>query len=773
MDLDKTESVVNDVLTSRDRVISHYRIIDQVGRGGMGIVWKAEDLRLRRLVALKFVLPDAPITVVTRSRFEVEAQACAALDHPAVCSIYDIGEADGVTYLVMPFIQGECLSRKIQRGPLSLDESLRIVYQVAQGLAAAHEKDIIHRDIKSSNIMVDQSGQAKILDFGVARVSWALGLTASSVRIGTPLYMSPEELSGGEVDARTDLWSLGVVFHEMLTGRLPYSGATKNDLIEAILHQPLSPVTIGGQSIPRNIDSVLRRLLAKRREERFSSAAEVVTSLRHLMAWRSDKATAGAKKSDQVLDRLPSVAVLPFANVSQDPEDAYFSDGLTDELIGALSQLPGLCVMSRTSAFAMKHTTDGIKRIGEILGVDAVVEGSVRKAANRLRINVQFVTTTDGSQIWSRTYERELDDVFAIQEDIAVRVVASLKSTLLNREISLFAHYRPSIQAHDFYLQGSYHLRQMSPASLEVARNYFERALQEDPKYGPAHAGLASYHYQLGFYNIVPPKEALSASLAHVMQSLELDSGLAESHRIFGEILMDLEWDWPAAEREFLKAIELSPGQAHMRCSHMLLLIKLGRFNQARQELNTAREYDPVAPYLSSALAYFHYYTRDYDKALEAGRRTLGLDPNHFEVQGCLGLTHIAQNNFPAAISAFERAGEVSGGHPLALAFLAYGLAVAGRRSEARTLLDQLLGLASQTYVSPGYISVIYVGLNEHEEALTWLDKACEARDSMLTFLGVLHPFDPLRGNPRFTDVLRRVGLPESPDSYSYAGGWA
>jgi serine/threonine protein kinase/Tfp pilus assembly protein PilF len=762
VDADNTESIGFDFIASRDRVISHYRMIEPIGRGGMGMVWKAEDLRLRRTVALKFIRQGVAITPEARSRFETEAQACAALDHPAVCSIFDIGDSDGVTFLVMPYIDGETLAQKVRKGPLSPDESLRIVYQIAQGLEAAHTRNVIHRDIKSSNVMIDRSGQVKVLDFGVARVSWA-GLTPDAL-VGTPQYMSPEQISDGDVDVRTDLWSLGIVFYEMLTGRLPYSGVTREELFQAILYQPLGAVNVGGEPLPRDLDSVLRRLLAKNRQDRFSSAAELVTSLQTMMGRRSGSSTdpRGAD-SKSVPDRLPSLAVLPFANISADPENEYFSDGLTDELINGLSRLHGLRVMSRTSAFAMKGTAEDARRIGEILGVDAVLEGSVRRAENRLRINVQLVSTTDGSQIWSQRYDRELQDVFAIQEDIATRVVASLKATLLNRAMSVFAHYKASVRTYDYYLQGSYYLRQMSPVNLEVARGYFESALQEDPNYGPAHAGMGYYYYQLAFYNMVPPREALSTARGHVMKSLELDGSLAESHRILGEIIMDLEWDWSGAEEESRTAIELSPGQASIRYSYMLLLMKLGRFEEARHQLDTALEYDPVAPYLNAALAGLYYYQRDYDQALDAARRTLQLDPNHFEVHLILGLTHIQQSNFVAAISAFEKTAELSGGHPLALASLAYAFAMAQRSVDSRALLGQLVQLASQIYVSPGYISVIYVGLGEPDEAFAWLDKASEARDPMLTFLGVAPVFDPLRADSRFDALLARVGLPEYP----------
>jgi serine/threonine-protein kinase len=553
----------------------------------------------------------------------------------------------------------------------------------------------------------------------------------------------------------------------MLTGRLPFSGGTREELVQAILRQPLSSVKVGGNPVPRNIDSVLRRLLAKRPGERFSSATELVTSFQVLTARRTGSSTdRRITDPNPIPDRVPSLAVLPFANISPDPENDYFSDGLTDELINGLSRLHGLRVMSRTSAFAMKGATDDVRRIGEMLGVDAVLEGSVRKAASRLRINVQLVNTTDGSQIWSQRYDRELHDVFAIQEDIAARIVASLKATLLNRAMSVFDNYKVSIQTYEFYLQGSYYLRQMSPVSLEVARSYFEKALQEDPNYGPAHAGMAYYYYQLGFYNMVQPREAFSTARQHVMKSIELDGSLAESHRILGEILMDLEWDWSGAEKESQTAIELSPGQASIRYSYMLLLLKLGRFAEARQQLDAALEYDPVAPYLNSALAGLHYYQRDYDQALDAARRTLQLDPNHFEVHLILGLTHVQQNNFTAAISAFEKAAELSGGHPLALASLAYGFAVGQRSAEARALLERLLLLALQTYVSPGYISSIYVGLAEHEEAFNWLDKACDARDPLLTFIGILPTFDPLRSDSRFAALLRRVGLPEHPTAF-------
>ena len=754
-------------LALKGGVISHYRLLERIGRGGMGVVWKAEDLRLRRLVALKFLPQGIQSTSPSLSRFQVEAQAVAALNHPNICGIYDVDEAEGMVFLSMTYIDGETLAEKLRAGPLPVAAASGIARHIAEGLQVAHAKNIIHRDIKSSNIMISRDDEVKILDFGLARVSWAPELTHDGTVLGTPAYMSPEQASGHDVDLRTDLWSLGIVLHEMIVGRRPFSGETRETLIRAIVHQPLGEIKSALGRIPPGLERIIRKLLEKNPDDRYRDATALLEELSESnSASRGEAGVLSLNKAREEAQHVPSLAVVPFANLSSDPDNEYFSDGLTEELIDALAQIHGLRVMSRTSAFAMKGKTDDIRAIGEVLKVDSVLQGSVRKAANRLRINVQLVRTSDGSVAWSQRYDRELDDVFAIQEDIALRVVEALKARLLVEETALLGNrHAKNIQVYDLYLQGTYCIRQMTPTTLNMARGYFEQALREDPDYAPAHAGIASYHYLLGFYNIIPPKQALAMALKSARKALELDSGLAEAHRITGEVLMDLDWDWTGAEEHFRKAIELSPGQANIRCSYMLLLMKLRRFADAHNQLAMALELDPVAPYLSSALAYLYYYERDYPRARQAIEKTLELDPNHFEVQGCQGLVYLEQKNFDAAIEAFRKARDLSQGHPLSLAFLAYGLAVAGRRQESRTLLAELEELCKSIYISPGYIGMIYIGLEEWDKAFEWLDRAYDARDSLLTFLQILHSFDPLRRDDRFGLLLKKTGLAtESPN---------
>ncbi len=751
---------------SHGRVITRYRLLEYVGRGGMGEVWKAEDLRLKRTVALKFLTHWGDTSSQARVRFQIEAQAAAALEHPAICGIYDIDDSDGLTFLSMPFIEGESLDERLSHGPLPVVEAVQIACQVTAGLEAAHRKNIVHRDIKSSNLMIARDGQVKILDFGIARVAWNQRITGIDTALGTPAYMSPEQIRGVDADHRTDLWSTGIVIYEMLTGETPFQADTKEVLFRLILNQPIRDLTSPLEAIPREIESIVRKALAKSPEERYQNATAMRKELAAAIGQRDS--TAKQQSSSRVthsaglFQSTPlSIAVLPFANLSSDPESEYFGDGLTDELINALAQVEGIRVVCRTSAFATKKIVQDIRQIGKLLNVDCVLEGSVRKAGNRVRISVQLVRASEGYELWSQIYDRQLEDVFAIQEEIARHVAQVLNVKLFGRETRPLFENRLTdrIQAYTYYLQGTYHLRQMTPTSMELALNYFQRALAEDPEYAPAHAGLAAYYYQLGFYNLVPPKDALSMALKSVVKAIELDSTFGEARRIMGGVLVNLDWDWNAAEREFRQGIELAPGDANIRYSYMLLLVKLQRFKEAHDQLQTALRFDPVALYLKTALAGLHYYEGNYSAALDAVHEALKLDSNYFEAYGILGLTHIERGELQAAVAAFQKARDLSGGHPLSLAFLAYALAVAGSITESRELLAQLLKLSETMYVSPGYVSIIYIGLEEHDNAFEWLSRAYEARDPLLAFMRVLHSFNPLRQDERFTLLLKKVGL--------------
>jgi serine/threonine protein kinase/Flp pilus assembly protein TadD len=726
------------------RILSHYRISQYIGRGGMGVVWKAEDLRLKRTVALKFPSDWIAPTSETLSRLQMEAQAAAALDHTAICTIYDIDQAEGLWFIAMAYIDGDSLRDRLRNGPLPPDEAVAIATQVIEGLEAAHTKNIVHCDIKSSNIMITRGGQAKILDFGIARVASAASMTAGVV-LGTPSYMSPEQAQGIEVDHRTDLWSIGVVLYEMLSGKLPFRASSAADVLYDVVHGCPRPWEPAGESPQPALERIVAKALASELSARYQTASEMLADLRALRV----EGTAD-----------PSVAVLPFVNLSADSENDYFSDGLADELINALAQIPGLRVVSRTSTFALKGKADSIKRVGELLQVDSVLEGSVRKSGSQLRITVQLVNVANERLVWAQKYDRELKDVFAIQEEIARQLVGSLKPKLLPETRRLFSgRYTENVHVYNLYLRGTYYLRQLTPAACELARGYLEQALHEEPDYPPALAAMAYYHYTLGAFYIVPPKDALPKALKFVLRALGIDNMLSEAHATLGDILMDLDWDWEGAEREMRRALELGPGQSDPHYSYMLLLMKLTRFDEASQQMQIALELDPLAVHLNSGLAYLYYYQGRYDSSLSACRKTIELDPNYFEIYGCLGLVYAEQNKFDEAIEAFEKARQLSGDHPVSLAFLAYTSALAGQSAKARELLDALLESSKDIYISPAYIALIYIGLRQFDEAFIWLYRACEARDFLLTFLRVLHTFDPLRADPRFGELLERLGL--------------
>lgn len=744
MDADTTVTLGGDA-PIRGRIFSHYRVSHYLGRGGMGVVWSAEDLRLKRTVALKFPSGWIAPTPEALARLQMEAQAAAALDHPAICTIYDIDQAEGLWFIAMAYIDGESLSARIQSGALPPDQAVAVATQVIEGLEAAHAKNTVHCDIKSSNIMITREGQAKILDFGIARVASAASKTKGSEVFGTPAYMSPEQAQGSELDQRTDLWSAGVVLYEMLSGKLPFRARFAGELFHEVVHGSPQPLECAAEAVPPALERIVFKALAKKPDARYQTASEMLVDLRALRV-------AGAA--------TPSVAVLPFANLSADPENDYFGDGLADELINALAQMPGLRVISRTSSFALKGKADSIKHVGEMLRVDSVLEGSVRKSGNQLRITAQLVHAADEHLVWAQKYDRELKDVFAIQEEIARQLVGSLKPKLLRDTQRMFGRrYTDNVHVYNLYLRSIYCLRQLTPAACELARKHLEQALLEDPDYPPALAAMAYYHYTLGAFYIVPPKDALPKALKFVLRALEIDNMLSEAHATLGDILMDLDWDWAGAEREMRRAIELGSGQSDPHYGYMLLLMKLTRYDEASREMQIALDLDPLAVHLNSGLAYLYYYQRMYDASLAACRRTIELDPNYFEVYGCLGLVYAEQDRFDQAIEAFEKARQLSGGHPISIAFLAYTFALAGQTDKARELLDELLACSKSMYISPGYIALIYIGLRQFDEAFTWLLRACEARDFLLTFLRVLHAFDPLRADMRFQRLLERLGL--------------
>ncbi len=760
MDWNETETSFDPKERSR-KTISHYRLVEFLGRGGMGVVWKAEDIRLKRPVAIKFLPAFEAASEEARQRFHIEAQAAAALDHPAVCTIYEIDEEDSCWFLAMAYVEGETVAHKLRSGPLPVPLGVKIAAEVADGLAAAHQRRVIHRDIKSANIMVTPQNTAKILDFGLARVSWAAGLTGGGVAMGTPSYMSPEQVAGRELDYHTDIWSLGVVLYEMLSGRLPFRGDYREALFRAIREDVPPGLRASRPEIPEEVEAAVFKALVKEPAERFRTAAEMRDALRAHERPVPISSTAAFVPRSTASPVTPSIAVLPFANLTSDPENEYFTDGLTDELIGALAQLKSVRVVSRTSVFALKGNTGNIKDVGDRLRVTSVLEGSVRRAGSRVRINVQLVKVEDGFPIWSERYDEEIRDIFQVQEQISRKVVEALRVTL-ESESRIFAKYQPAPEVYRLYLQGRYHMQQLNPVSLLKARDHFEKAIGEDPEYAPPYSGLARYYTEMTRFNALPSLEALPKGLAAARKALELDNGLAEAHAAMGEITLGLEWDWPGAERQFREALRLAPGDASVRQPFAAVLSRQGRFDEAFALLQEALDLDPLSKPAMNSLAYVYFFARRSTEALATCRRILDIDSTFMQALACQGLTLAMLGRYEEAIEPMASCRRLSRDSAISVAYHGYVCGVAGRHDEARAALEELITRSRTTYISPASIAVVDVGLGQYDAAFDRLALACEIHDTTAQFLGVLPALDSLRDDPRFRELLTRIGLPAS-----------
>jgi serine/threonine-protein kinase len=750
----------------------------------MGEVYRAKDVRLGRPVAIKILRPEAAGSKERLARFEQEARTASALNHPNVVTIYDIGRVDETPYIAMELVEGRTFRELLERGPLPVPQLLHYATQVAEALAKAHAGGIVHRDLKPENLMVTSDGLVKILDFGLAKltpaVSEATGdpaqaLTAAGVIVGTVQYMSPEQARSPTVDHRSDQFTIGMILYEMATGRMAFPRDSLTGTIAAIMFEEPLPVADLNPAVPEGLRQVIATCLRKDPHQRFattSDLARALSALRGGAAFDSAAETQVRPAPGTPVPQQASVAVLPFVDMSPQKDQEYFCDGMAEELINALTQIAAVRVVSRTSSFQFKGRTDDARTIGQRLGVRTLLEGSVRTAGERMRIGARLTNASDGYQIWSAQYDREMKDVFAVQDEIAGSILSALRVTLIKADDApLVAPQTDAPEVYQLYLKGRHEWNKRTEDGLLRSLGYFQEAIEKDPAYARAHAGLADSYALLGIYGIRPPSEVMPKAKATAGRALEeaaegslpgqADTGLAAVHTTLGCVKAVYDWSWAEAERHFRLAIEHDPKYptAHQWYA-MNCLVPMRRFEEATREIRLAQESDPLSPAIQASLGLVHYFAGRLVEAAAALKKTLESDGGFAMAHFFLGQTYLQMERAEDALAALGNASRLSPGSAEFRAGLGSACALAGQADRARRILEELKQRRRERYVSAALIAEVHAGLGETEEALTWLGEAERERSPELCWIGVRPAFGRLRAHPRFVELVLTIGLP-------------
>ncbi len=784
--------------------VAHYVIVEKLGEGGMGVVYRARDEKLQRDVALKFLgnLPSG--SSASHEQVLEEARAISALNHPNICTVYEVGEADGKPYIAMEYVEGRQLSTEIRSTGMPLDQVERYGIQLADALSHAHSRGIIHRDLKAANVMITPLGLLKVLDFGISRrvdksggdettrfdKSWESQHTFT----GTLPYVAPEVFKGQEADERSDIWSLGVLLYEMVAGRRPFHGATAYELGAAIMREPAPEIA---QKIPMVLQSVIDKCLNKDPGQRYQQAGEVraaletagtasrtqkfltvVTPPTGFWNWKNALLLCAvtalaiglgywlqARKNIRqaaVPGAIQSIAVLPLENLSGDPSQEYFADGMTDALITELSQIKKLRVMSRTTVMQYKHAQKPLQQIARELRVDAIVEGSVVRAGERVRISAKLVQTNIEGSLWAESFERQYSDVLALQSDVATAIVRGIQVELSSTEQNELARNRIIVpEAYESYLKGRFENAKRTQEGFLAAEEYFKKAMERDPTFPGAYAGLAETYMNMSSYQMRPAKEIIPKAKEAAAKALQLDERLAEAHSVLAAIrFYNLEPQ--GVEAEYQRAIALNPGFAQGLHWYALYLAAMGRKDESFTEIKLAREIDPRSLIINANVGWCYYLAGDYDKAIEAAKETLRLDPSFGIAYGYLGQAYLEKGQYDVAVEAFRKNVSLEPANLSRKAELANAYFRAGKKSQGQEIVEEFKHLEGQRYISSYDWAMIFAGQRDKTQTMKWLEQCYEERNARLANAMVHPQFLFLHGDPRFQKLLAQIGLASS-----------